>query len=310
MCYKSKIFWFLTPLMALVCLGVSGQAPLDNECSKKTDHEASIAANTKAIRISKTNYTAYVERGIAYRELGDHRAALKDFDHAIELIPKADRAFYERAVLFMSRGNREKALEDFSRAIERNPFNPIAYYSRGRLYWGRENDLTLADFSKAFELNPRAAYLYGARAGAMLEIDGQDPAAIADLTKAVELLTAEITAKSDNLCLGNKFSHRGWAKQLLGRYDESIADFSAAIKADVDDPEGYLYRARSLFLQKKYISAAKDLDKAIELNPNYAASYKNRARVYDMLHQKERAEADRQKFQELSTSIPETRLDQ
>lgn len=300
----------LSLFLTLICLTGFGQVPLDDDCAKSTDHESAIVTYTKAIKFSSTDYNAYVNRGRAYRGLGDHAAALKDFNRAIELIPKADKAYLERGILFQDRSDREKALDDFSKAIERNPFNGDAYYYRGRTYWGREKDLTLADFSKALELDPNGAYLYGTRAGASLMINPRDQAAVADLTKAVELLTAEMTAKSDTLCRGNNLLHRGWANAMLRRYPESIADFSAAIKEDVDDVQGYKYRAWILFIQKKYISALDDLDKAIKLNANYAEAYKARARVYDMLNQKERAAADRQKYQELSNSKPDPRLDQ
>lgn len=301
---KKLPLFFVTLALAIALSPFAAEAQLpDLDCDKKTDPAVDIAIYTKAIKLNATDYKALVMRGIAYRKTGNHEAALKDFNRAIALLPQADHAYYHRGVLYANRDDRAAAIENFSQAIERNPFSPNAYYCRGRINWGVNKEQSLSDFSKALELEPWDARVYSAKAGAALYIDRKSQSAIFDMSKAVELLTAEVSKESSTSCV-NALLFRGWANTMLLRSSEAVADFGAVIKKDSENLEGYIYRAHALYFQKKYISALNDLDKAISLNPSYAAAYEERARVFEKLNQKERAQADRQMYKTLSSTDP------
>ena len=61
----------------------------------------------------------------------------------------------------------------------------------------------------------------------------------------------------------------------------------------------YYNRGTAYALLRKFKQAIQDFNKAIELNPNYAAAYNNRAYCYQELGDKAKAQADFAKAKEL-----------
>jgi tetratricopeptide (TPR) repeat protein len=289
-------------LLVLVCLNTFGRAPAEHDCGTD-EYKASIERYTKAIQFSKYDYFAYVGRGRAYLGLGDHDAALKDFNRAMEIQPKGDAAYHERGLLYYERSNMERAISDLTRAIELDPFNSRAYCDRARSRWNGDKDLVIPDLTKAIELSPDDYLFVGARGAALLK-GGMKQQAILDLNRAFEMITSEIDKGEKTPCEGEAYIKRGYIAVSLQRLPDAIKDFDTAIRLNPADFEGYPYRAIILVFQHKYREALADLDKAIELNPNHADVYESRAKVYDKLNQKEKAAADRLKYQTLSTSTP------
>ena len=89
--------------------------------------------------------------------------------------------------------------------------------------------------------------------------------AIADLTKALELMGSAAAATERARLYGN----RGLAYLNLQRYEAAVADFDAAI--DLDPKLAFAYANRGIsYLRGKNLDAAlRDATHAIELRPNY-----------------------------------------
>ena len=74
-----------------------------------------------------------------------------------------------------------------------------------------------------------------------------------------------------------------------GKYAEAEEAFGKAIKYDKNNYEAYYLRGCAKINAKKYQDAILDLEKAIELKPDYADAYFNIGRTYFLLNDEEKA---------------------
>lgn len=81
------------------------------------------------------------------------------------------------------------------------------------------------------------------------------------------------------------------AKLLLrySKFDEAEETLTKAIKYDKGNYEAYYYRGCARINAKKYNEAITDLEKAVELKPDYADAYFNMGRAYYMIHNEDKA---------------------
>jgi tetratricopeptide (TPR) repeat protein len=82
-----------------------------------------------------------------------------------------------------------------------------------------------------------------------------------------------VTAQ-DYLAQGDLDYERGYC-------DEAIADYTHAIDLDPDFAEAYNNRAYIYMVKKDYAAALPDLDRALELRPNYVNALMNRGDIYN-----------------------------
>ena len=74
-----------------------------------------------------------------------------------------------------------------------------------------------------------------------------------------------------------------------GKYAEAEEAFDKAIKYDKNNYEAYYLRGCAKINAQKYQEAILDLEKAIELKPDYADAYFNIGRAYFILNEEEKA---------------------
>ncbi len=117
--------------------------------------------------------------------------------------------------------------------------------------------------------------------------------AIADFTKAIEL-----EGRNREFC----YYFRGIAQYRQGNLAEAITDLGQAIALK---PHPRFYDDRGNLLAKKgdFEGAIADLNKAIEIAPDYAKAYGDRGLVRLMLGEDKAAEADLQKCFELDRAL-------
>lgn len=122
---------------------------------------AAIEACTSIIFLDPRNDGAFVNRGIAYRRIGDLDRAIRDYDEAIRLNPFAADAFNNRGNAFRARNELERARRDYDDAIRLNPRYPHAYNNRGIIDLERGDfDRAVADFNRAIREQPAYANAY------------------------------------------------------------------------------------------------------------------------------------------------------
>jgi tetratricopeptide (TPR) repeat protein len=116
---------------------------------------AAIGACTAIIFLDPENDGAFVNRGIAYRRLGDLDSAIRDYNEAIRLNPRAADAFNNRGNAFRAREELSLARRDYDEAIRLNPRYAHAYNNRGIIFLELGNfDRAVADFDRAIREQP------------------------------------------------------------------------------------------------------------------------------------------------------------
>ena len=87
----------------------------------------------------------------------------------------------------------------------------------------------------------------------------------------------------------NAYNNRGAIQGKLGNHEEAIADFSRAIELDPEFAEAYYGRGVELVELGSHGEAIADFNRAIELNPNDGYSYIKLASAYEAIGDKNAA---------------------
>ena len=116
----------------------------------------------------------------------------------------------------------EVAIRACSEAIARNPADPVSYINRGFEYLQKgDYARTLADYSKAIELDGKREDAYQGRAWAYLGM-GKAPEALADAERSLQIKPGD--ARSLDI--------RGHVLEALGRRGDAIADYRRALAVE------------------------------------------------------------------------------
>ena len=115
-----------------------------------------------------------------------------------------------------------------------------------------------------------------------------------------EAETAEQEKRAEqNRMTAQDYFRRAYKNDDLGKHEEAIEDLNKAIELKPDYALAYNNRGIAYNNLGQYDRAIEDYDKAIELNPDYAHAYYNRGYSYDDLKQYDRAIEDYDKAIEL-----------
>jgi len=121
---------------------------------------------TRTVNISPQRPEAYLERGNAYRSLGQSDAALADFQQASDLNPSLADAHNGIALIYIERHDSRHALEELNKSIVLQP-TIEAYYQRGEILEAQgEHRKAIDDYDQAIAIARDAPYVYLARATA------------------------------------------------------------------------------------------------------------------------------------------------
>jgi tetratricopeptide (TPR) repeat protein len=191
---------------------------------------ATIDACTTLIRSNPRNDGAYVNRGIAYRRLGDIDRAIHDYDQAIRVNPRAADAFNNRGNAFRARDEHGLAMHDYDEAIRLDPHYAHALNNRGIIFLEMgDANRSIADFDRAIAEDGTYANAFRNRGIAHADL-GRFDRAIQDFDIAFTLNPAIGHGGEYALALYG----RGLARQLAGD-PAGLADIEQAtrLRADV-----------------------------------------------------------------------------
>lgn len=211
--------------------------------------------------------------GTLYNKVGDLANAMKNADQAVK---KADKendtatglsARNLRATIYSAQRNYAAAIKDCSAVIEQSTKSePVSALK------------TAAKAQRAIALTLRAECYQKTQ---------KLPAALNDINQVIK----------ENPDLNAAYETRGAIYLASGKqHKEAIADFSKAISSYPNSAKARMGRAESYAALKQYQSAIKDLSVVIDKSPKDASdAYTSRARIYQILHENKKAEADLQK---------------
>jgi tetratricopeptide (TPR) repeat protein len=241
---------------------------------------------TKAIEINPNNVQAYNYRARAYNNTAKFEMAIADADKAITIDPNYSNAYVRRAYAYTNLEQPEKAVADCTKAISIDPKNADAYANRAIAYMHEEKpELAIEDSSQAMRLDPTGHKPYINRAGAYNNL-GRFDEALADLTTAIKLDPRDEAA----------FITRASTEIQLKKYNEAIDDCTHALSFSlVPSSAAVAYGNRGVAYMDlgKNDQAMQDFTAAIRVLPTYRPAYENRADLYDKLGQTSLAAADR-----------------
>ncbi len=175
-------------------------------------------------------------------------------------------------------------------AFAQTPTTLEGWYKLGYEQIGKKQyDAAVKSFTECIKLNAKADGCFRGRATAQLLVKNNEQAQV-DAEQALAL-----NPKDDI-----SYTVRGDVYKRLGKYQQSVADYSSAIGLK---PSAILYFARggSYSNLNNHQAAIDDFTKAISLNPEFYAAYGNRGSAYFSLGKYESAIAD---FTKLIQSDP------
>ncbi len=202
------------------------------------------------------------------------------------------QAYVNRAWAFAERGQDSLAARDASFAIQAAPDLMEGWLNRG-------NALTrMGRYGEAASDLQRAASLAGRddpepliALGAALVLAGDGNGAAQALGRAAEI--------APNRRDPRIFFNRGRAYVLLGRPQEAIRDFDAAISLNASDAQAYAFRGDARLLTGDRQGAYADYGQAAQADPSYADAFLRRGKIAWEAGQRAQAAADLRRAYEL-----------
>ena len=234
--------------------------------------DEALADLTAELAISPDDAVSHMLLGQVYANQARLDDAMQAFDKAITLDPKLEDAWAGRIFVHISQGRFQEALEDCNQLLALVPNHPVVLNSKGAALWrlGRHQEaLEILDAALAEQ-----PYYHEAL-----------------FNRGCLLLDMGTTAK-------NQLDSRKY-------YERCIVDLSEVVKLRPEFAQGYYYRGRAYSESTRRSRSANDhLDaaiadftRAIELQPDYPAAYRERSIVYQARGQVQQAQEDLKRAQ-------------
>jgi tetratricopeptide (TPR) repeat protein len=204
---------------------------------------------------------------------GDYAGAIAEYDKLENEIGPSASIYYFRSVAYSEIGEYEKAIEGMTKCLEMSEGKDF-YVILLRADYYREMgkyEEAIADFSKAIELDPLDVYAYYKR-GWCYELKGDDKT-------AMENYNTGITVGQDYPYI---YLMRGTQYLKQGEIALANADFEVILAKDTVAVKGSC-RHYALHFLGRNAEAIEWMDKIIELNPNDAGCYYDKACLYSRM---------------------------
>ncbi len=219
-----------------------------------------IDAFDQALEINPGYIPAWMNRGDAYRELGDPDEALVSYNRALAIDPENGDAWFIRGVILLDLGRTDDALDSFREALTLDPLHTKAWNNRGQalIALGRFGD-AIDSYDAALAIDPAYTDAWVNRGFAYSHLKRYDDA-IASFDNALAIEP------------GNPgiWKSRGIIQANNGRYDEAIQSFQKALAIDPTDAEIWFKRGVMYEETGRVAEAISSFETAISINPDDA----------------------------------------
>lgn len=205
----------------------------------------------------KHSASAYYDRGVVLEERDELDEALKDYNEAIRRNAKFSEVYNARANIWSQKGELDKALEDYGKSLQLDPMSSLVLCNRGMVWVAKEDyDRALVDYNEAIRIDPTYPDTYRERAEVWQKKAKFDKA-IADYDEALRLQSADQESRLN----------RAFLRGLQGDYDDAIADYNELLRREPKHARALQLRGLNWLKKGVYVTAAADLEQAIEVDP-------------------------------------------
>jgi len=254
---------------------------------------------------------AYFYRGQAKYEIDNYEGSIVDYNKAIEIGEdrySIKKAYYDRGLSKHEIEDYEGAIEDYTYILENKLFEfnkPKSVYVPANVYYQRarskfklmDDQGAVEDYNEAIELQPNEAYHYYARGYTKYFLADYD-GSISDMNKVLKMKFR---------CSHCPYLFIGHCKYDQNLYDEAINYYTKYLDKE-PTAKVYFYRAEAKMKKEAYSEAIKDIDQAIELDPENANYYRERGYCNYLLSLDHQALKDFNKAIELNPEDAENYL--
>lgn len=232
-------------------------------------NEEAIEYYSEAIKLDPNKVVVYENRALAHERLQDYPEAIKDYKLALSF---GEDPFLYNAIgrLEYWQNNLNEAIEHYTKAIEKDPSIALYLENRALAYEGLGKiELAEKDYEAAIGLGPN---IYGLNSYGILK------AKLNEHEKAIELFSKAIDIDASHAII---FENRAVSRKQIMEIDAAFDDIQEAIGLE---PTAERYNMVGLlhYLTFDYLQAIKAYTKAIEMNPNLAVIWENRALAYEV----------------------------
>ena len=194
------------------------------------------------------------------------------------------KAFLSRAIWHSNMRQYDLSIADCTKAIQLNPGSGRAYRRRGQGYRNKRDwKRALSDYTKAIELEP-TPLLYHGRSKIYEEL-GKFNLAIADLSMRIKIY-------KKTKYIDFYYRDRGLLYEKLKMHEKAIQDFTKIIELEPDNHRRYHDRGMLYERLGMHDAAIADFSKRIELIPKIPWVYTDRGRLFERLKRYDKAIAD------------------
>lgn len=173
--------------------------------------------------------------------------------------------------------DREAAIDYLTKCIALDSIYTDAFFHRGICFFKEgKYELALADFDRAYALNPDLAIIWMYR-GFTYRNMGETDKALNSFSNYIILNPQDTTAYSYIL--------RGKMKYELGDFSGAVEDYDMALKLKPFEEKYQYYRFVALYDNELYKKALKAVNRLTELNPEFYGYYFYKGNVYSKLEQ-------------------------
>jgi tetratricopeptide (TPR) repeat protein len=128
--------------------------------------------------------------------IGDLKGAIKDYSAAIAQNPEDADSYVNRGIAYNELGQNQEAIADYTKALTLKPDQVLAYYNRANAHSQLKHyKEAIADYSKIIDLDPEYAYAYANRGATYFQMN-QKKEAIADLEQAIKIFSSKNDPKN------------------------------------------------------------------------------------------------------------------
>jgi len=252
-----------------------------------------------ALAVTKDNWLAHINLGIALHNKGQLDQALSHFQEAARLKPNHADVYSNLGVALDDNGQTDEAIRQFEKAIQLRPNHADARYNLGNALAKQGHaDEAIRQFQEALRLKPDKADAHN-NLGLALARQGQTDAAIRQFQEALRLNPGHADA---HLNLGNALAAKGQTDTAIqqfqetlrlkpdyaqarynlgiilsmkGQTDGAISQFQEAVRLQPAYPEALSGLAGALDGQGKYAEAVRSYQASLKALPDQAGVLNN-----------------------------------